>query len=135
MQATRHFHIALGHLLRKMRLSAGMTQKELAQKLDVSFQQVQKYERGANRLSIDQLWLLSCLFNVPVSYWYNAMPTTERQAKKHSDEPSAYDLPSDRSALVLLQAYQSISRDSSRQMLCRLAQEFASYGDSPLVRM
>ncbi|MCG8443443.1 MAG: helix-turn-helix transcriptional regulator [Caulobacterales bacterium] len=60
----------IGARVRMRRLRIGMSQDQLGEKLGVTFQQVQKYERGANRISPGRLWLISEVLDVPVSYFF-----------------------------------------------------------------
>ena len=62
-----------GVRLRSLRLQAGWSQNELADKLGVSFQQVQKYEKAANRISAAALRQISLLFGVPMEYFFDNM--------------------------------------------------------------
>lgn len=57
----------LGATLKRIRLEAELSQQNLADKLGISFQQVQKYESGANRISASRLYDIAKIFNVPVS--------------------------------------------------------------------
>lgn len=58
---------AIGELIRHMRKSSGMSQMQLADKIGVSYQQVQKYEKGINKLSLSRLKQISGALGVPVS--------------------------------------------------------------------
>src|SRR5437763_11156404 len=64
--------------IRGARIEAGLTQEELAEKLGVSFQQVQKYEKGVNRISPDRLQLIAEEVDRPISYFFDisSPPTT-----------------------------------------------------------
>ena len=57
----------IGQRLRAIRLKRGHTQRDLGEVLDVTFQQIQKFERGENRISGSQLYTLARFFNVPIS--------------------------------------------------------------------
>ena len=61
----------VGGKLREMRLLRGLSQSALGAQLGVTFQQIQKYERGANRLSASMLWRAADVLNVPVSYFFD----------------------------------------------------------------
>ncbi len=56
----------IGKLIREMRKAAGMSQMRLADKIGVSYQQIQKYEKGASKLNIDRLTQMAEVFGVPV---------------------------------------------------------------------
>ena len=59
--------------VREIRIKKGKTQEQVAAHLKLTFQQVQKYESGANRVSAGRLWQLSGLFNVPISSFYRGL--------------------------------------------------------------
>ena len=63
----------VGKRLRLRRTLLGMSQEQLGAELNITFQQVQKYERGANRISALRLWDMSQILDVPVSYFFDDM--------------------------------------------------------------
>ena len=65
-----NFNIHLGKKLRVRRLSLGLTQTKVAQAINVTFQQIQKYEKGTNGVSSSRLMQLSQFLKVPVTYFY-----------------------------------------------------------------
>jgi transcriptional regulator with XRE-family HTH domain len=74
--------VHLGKKLQAQRSLCGLSQSELAEQLDITFQQLQKYESGANRVSASRLWQASTVLDAPVSYFFTgfdeaADPTTE----------------------------------------------------------
>jgi DNA-binding transcriptional regulator YiaG len=62
--------ILVGNRIRQKRLSIHLSQQQLADKLHISFQQLQKYESGQNRVSASRLWDLSQILNEPVGYFF-----------------------------------------------------------------
>ena len=62
--------IDVGERLKQIRLTHGMSQTKVAGKLGITFQQVQKYERGANRIGSSRLFQLAEMFSVPVQYFF-----------------------------------------------------------------
>ncbi|MFQ5346924.1 MAG: helix-turn-helix domain-containing protein [Rhodothalassiaceae bacterium] len=62
--------IHVGKRVRARRLLCGMSQEAFAQKLGVTFQQVQKYERGTNRISASRLYKISMILNTPINYFF-----------------------------------------------------------------
>jgi transcriptional regulator with XRE-family HTH domain len=64
----------VGARLRAARLEAGKSQTEVAESLGLTFQQVQKYEKGTNRISAGKLHELSRLFDTPVQFFFDGMP-------------------------------------------------------------
>mgnify|MGYP002784700549 CR=1 FL=1 len=63
----------VGKQLRQRRWLLGMTQQQLAQAVGIRFQQVQKYESGANRVSASRLWDLAKALNSPVTYFFEGL--------------------------------------------------------------
>ena len=70
----------LGRRLRRRRRLLGLTQQQLAHACGVRFQQIQKYECAANRMSAARLWQLSEVLEVPVSYFYEGLSAEQREA-------------------------------------------------------
>jgi transcriptional regulator with XRE-family HTH domain len=70
----------VGLRIRMRRKELGFSQERLAQAIGLTFQQVQKYERAANRVSASTLWAVSHVLAVPVSYFYEGMGDMESQA-------------------------------------------------------
>ena len=66
----------LGKRLRRRRRLLGLTQQQVAEGVGIRFQQIQKYECGANRISAARLWQLAQVLDVPVNYFYDGL--TER---------------------------------------------------------
>ena len=65
-----NFNIHLGKKLRMRRLSLGLTQTKVAQAINVTFQQIQKYEKGTNGVSSSRLMQLTNFLNVPITYFF-----------------------------------------------------------------
>ena len=63
----------VGAQLKKARLKRGLSQEKLAEEMGITFQQVQKYERGSNRIGASRLWDLAQVLQVPISYFYEGM--------------------------------------------------------------
>ena len=66
-------HVALR--MRAKREELGLTQTALADAVGVTFQQVQKYENGKNRISAGRLWQFAKLFKVPIDYFFQGLPS------------------------------------------------------------
>ncbi len=65
--------IHVGRVIRRRRREIGMTQQGLAEQIGIKFQQVQKYETGANRVSASRLWQISRALDVPVAYFFDGL--------------------------------------------------------------
>ncbi len=116
--------VLVGRRARERRTLEGMSQTAVAEKLGLTFQQLQKYERGANRISASRLYELAQMFDVPVSYFYEGM-----EAGKGA--PSPDDVLTKRETLELVRAYYSISDPAVRDRIRWLTQAAAKVGQPP----
>jgi transcriptional regulator with XRE-family HTH domain len=104
----------LGKRLRARRRLLGLTQQQLAQVVGVRFQQIQKYECGANRISASRLWELAEVLNVPISYFYEGLQSSPRTAA--SDRQDAGD-PANAESRALIHAYYQLDEVPRRRLL------------------
>jgi transcriptional regulator with XRE-family HTH domain len=81
---TKDITSELGSLIRQMRKAAGMSQMKLAEKIGVSYQQVQKYEKGASKLSVPRLIQISEIFDVPVTHFLEEPLKAAEMSAPHS---------------------------------------------------
>lgn len=108
--------VHLGRRLRRRRRILGLTQQQLAAACGVRFQQIQKYECAANRMSAARLWQLAEVLEVPVSYFYEGL-----SQDSHIDrEPEPPEPVARRETHDLVQAFYSLS-ERPRQRLLDLA--------------
>lgn len=113
--------IHVGARVRLRRTLLGMSQEKLGKALGLTFQQVQKYERGANRIGSSRLFQLSRILDVPVSFFFDEMqPETTRKADgmaEGSKQVFEVDKLSRRETLELVRAYYKISDPSVRKKI------------------
>ena len=114
--------VAIGQTLRALRLDRGLSQSDLGSLIGVTFQQLQKYEKGANRISAGRLLRIAAALHVPVTAFYGAA-----QARA-SDRGLPYL--SSAGAVRLVRAYAVIAARSERAALVALAEALAG-GRSP----
>src|ERR1700727_3574896 len=76
----------VGARVRMRRLILGMSQGKLGEALDVTFQQVQKYEKGANRIGASRLQQLARVLDVPPAYFFEDAPSREARAPGFAGE-------------------------------------------------
>ncbi len=105
----------LGRRLRRRRRLLGLTQQQLAVQVGIRFQQIQKYECGANRISAARLWQLSEALETPISYFYDGL--TEALEKKDSSGPQGGEMFSRKETLDLIQAYYQLGERPRRRLL------------------
>src|SRR5512145_2081507 len=70
----------VGLRIRMRRKELGVSQERLAEAVGITFQQVQKYERGANRVSASKLWEIAAALKTPVAYFYDGLGDQEALA-------------------------------------------------------
>ena len=87
----------VGKRIRHRRWMIGMTQQQLADKVGIKFQQIQKYETGMNRVSASRLWDISDALGVPISFFFEGLDTDVARA----DEVEG-DILADKEALMLV---------------------------------
>ena len=126
--------IHVGMQIKKARVLAGLTQTQLADALKVTFQQVQKYERGANRVSASRLWDLTQILDVEISFFFeNMKDETKRSSPRlHEGDAQSIDdmekiLQSDpmvqREALELLRSYYLIKTPHLRKKIAKMMKQ------------
>ncbi|MFC3118744.1 helix-turn-helix domain-containing protein [Jhaorihella thermophila] len=106
--------VHVGKRVRHRRWLIGMTQQQLAEKVGIKFQQIQKYETGANRISASRLWDIAEALDVPVSFFFEGL---EEASKPEADKPAVpADLMGDKEALDLVRSYYSIPENQRRRL-------------------
>ena len=108
----------VGKRLRQRRCLLGMTQQQLASAVGIKFQQIQKYESGANRISASRLWALAKALDAPVSYFFeglNDMAPTNGRADGFP-APSG-DVFSNKETIDLVRAYYDLEERPRRKLL------------------
>ncbi len=111
----RETDIHIGRRLREARLARGFSQGTLGQKLGITFQQVQKYESGANRIGGSRLWDISGILDVSVSYFFEGLPAKGKVS--HGKEPEA---PLTRRSLELAKEIDAIQDEAIKMHFLRL---------------
>ena len=93
-----------------------MTQQQLAEKVGIKFQQIQKYETGANRVSASRLWDIANTLDVPVAYFYEGLGTEAPEAVSTAQSAMVGDLLCDKEALDLVRSYYAIPPEQRRRL-------------------
>lgn len=116
--------IHVGSRVRLRRTLLGMSQEKLGDALGLTFQQVQKYERGANRIGSSRLYKLSQILDVPVSFFFDDMSNDVASAGaglgEGEQQPFESDQLSRRETLELVRAYYRISDPMTRKRVFEL---------------
>ena len=92
-----------------------MTQQQLAGKVGIRFQQIQKYETGMNRVSASRLWDIADTLEVPVSFFFDGI---EEKSEAADRDPTMVpgDIMADKEALELVRSYYSIPENQRRRL-------------------
>jgi transcriptional regulator with XRE-family HTH domain len=124
----------VGNRMRMRRLMLGMSQAKLADQLGLTFQQVQKYEKGSNRVGAGRLHQLSHILDVPVSFFFEGapkppgLPSRNRRDAPSPDYMTAFLATAN--GLALVKAFMRIKRTAVRRSIVRLLESIAA-GDGP----
>ena len=114
----------VGSRVRMRRLMLHMSQERLADQLGLTFQQVQKYEKGANRVSAGRLLRICNLLQVPITFFYDS-GAPARSGQTHLKPTRLFDLLESRDTLQLAMAFNRISNRNFRRALVRLVENVA----------
>ncbi len=137
--------VHVGSRMRLRRTLMGMSQERLGEALGLTFQQVQKYERGVNRVSASRLFDLSRVLDVPISFFYDDMPeplahmyggqsgsTGARRAMGFSEVQDGFgndDTLNRRETLELVRAYYRITDTGVRKRVFELIKSLVPEGE------
>jgi transcriptional regulator with XRE-family HTH domain len=126
----------VGKRVRLRRTLLGMSQEQLGTELNITFQQVQKYERGANRISASRLWDISQILDVPINYFFddmteNTMQSSPRRISRGGDivdltDEQIKDPMARRETLELVRTYYSIEKPLVRKRISEMVKSIAT---------
>ena len=108
--------VHLGKRLRRRRRLLGLTQQQLAGACGVRFQQIQKYECGANRISAARLWQLSEALEVPVGYFYDGLSELAQREPANEGDGGG-EMFARKETLDLIRAYYQLGERPRRRLL------------------
>ena len=119
----------VGARVRLRRTLQGMTQAGLGDAIGLTFQQVQKYERGTNRISASRLYDLARVFDVPIEYFFDDMPADVAASPPAKKLPSYEPNPmANRETLELVRAYYKIEDADVRKRVYELTKTLGAVG-------
>ena len=126
----------VGQRLRLCRALLGMSQEQLGTELNITFQQVQKYERGANWVSASRLWDISQILDIPISYFFDDMSNITMQSspmhvsrgdqKLVINNGVSKDPMARRETLELVRTYHSIEKPLVRKRVVEIVKSIAT---------
>jgi len=128
--------VHVGSRVRMRRMLAGLSQEKLGERLGLTFQQIQKYEKGSNRVSASRLFQMAQVLGVPVSFFFDDLP---EQAKgdfadaggfaEPAQEVMIMDFLSSSEGLQLNRAFSQIPDPAVRRKLVELVKAIAGQSD------
>jgi transcriptional regulator with XRE-family HTH domain len=107
--------VHVGKRIRQRRWLVGMTQQKLAESVGIKFQQIQKYETGANRVSASRLWDIADALDVDVSFFFVGLKEEEQAASEEQAKVPA-DMMGDKEAMDLVRSYYAIPENQRRRL-------------------
>lgn len=108
---THPVDIHVGKRIRHRRWMIGITQQQLAEKVGIKFQQIQKYETGMNRVSASRLWDISEVLGVSVAFFFEGLDGKDSSASEIEG-----DILADKEALQLVRSYYAIPEAQRRRL-------------------
>ena len=130
--------IHVGGRVRLRRALLGLSQEKLGEAVGLTFQQIQKYERGANRIGASRMYDLSQVLDVPVSFFYDDMPESLKDRNAVGENDASGDVVGDkdpltrRETLELVRAYYKVSSSPVRKRVFELVKSLAkARGEKP----
>src|SRR6516162_1786501 len=128
----------VGGRVRMRRLMLAMSQEKLGDALGLSFQQVQKYEKGTNRIGASRLQQISHILQVPVAFFFESAPNLHRSTDRIKDAPSpsyVSDFLATPEGLLLTKAFMRINEPKLRRRIVDLVEQIAGGPSHGAVKM
>lgn len=126
----------VGNRVRMRRMMLNMSQEKLGEALNLTFQQVQKYEKGTNRIGASRLQQISGILQVPVSFFFEGAPAAAQGITATSSAPSpdfVSEFLATSDGIALTKSFQLIKSQKLRRKIVNLVEELAGVTgpDSP----
>jgi len=123
--------VHVGSRIRLRRNMLGLSQEKLGENLGITFQQIQKYEKGTNRVGASRLQAISAILNVPVSFFFEDAPGSSNQAGFAEDNEATYvvDFLNSNEGVQLTRAFTKISDPKVRRKIIDLVKWLAADAD------
>ena len=122
-KAPNPIDVYVGSRIRTRRLALGLSQKKLGAALGVTFQQVQKYEKGTNRLGASRLEQASRILQVPVAHFFEGTPGKNKIKANTPSSNYVSDFLATADGLALAKAFMKIERPQIRHHIVKLINE------------
>jgi transcriptional regulator with XRE-family HTH domain len=119
--------VEVGHRIRIERLARGLSQTALANQLGVTFQQVQKYEKGVNRVGAGRLTKIAEVLGVAVGSFFTGKEVLDSEVDRDADQASPLKLLTVSGAFRLLRAYSEIEDSELRRCIVDLVEQIKTH--------
>jgi transcriptional regulator with XRE-family HTH domain len=114
----------IGRRIRARRIECELSQQQLGEELGITFQQVQKYEKGANRVGAGRLQRIGRILQVPMTFFFDS-GVPARSGQTRFEPTRLFDVLENRDSLQLVTAFNRISDRNFRRALVRVVENFA----------
>jgi transcriptional regulator with XRE-family HTH domain len=123
--------VHVGNRIRMRRQLVGMSQEKLGEMLGITFQQVQKYEKGANRISASRLYLSAKILGVPVQFFFDDLPGVESHGgmSEAREEDTVLSSLMNADGVALARAFRDASSANKRKLISSVARLIAESKD------
>jgi transcriptional regulator with XRE-family HTH domain len=115
--------VYIGSRIRTRRMLIGLSQEKLGEALGITFQQIQKYEKGANRVSAGRLQNIGAVLGVPAAYFFEGLP--DEKTLEHDAKDPTLDVLNTNEGIRLARAFAAIDDDKLRHRLVEMAEAIA----------
>ena len=121
----------VGSRVRMRRMMISMSQEKLGERLGITFQQVQKYEKGTNRIGASRLHQISSILGVPIAFFYEGAPNAEGAvgATESGNPPYVSDFLATSEGLALTKAFMKVNDPKLRRRIVDLVEAMAGEDD------
>lgn len=122
--------VHVGKSVKERRVTMGLSQGEIADALGLTFQQVQKYEKAANRISASKLYTLASILRVPVSYFFQGLDVQTIPGVAEASADYQIDSEAHRDLREMSRLLSRIQNPDARRQLLDLARTLATMGEA-----
>lgn len=120
----KDYSLKIGKKIKKLREISGLSQSELAEKIGVSYQQIQKYERGKSSISVDRLYQIADVLKVPVKIFFEEEHKGVAESREEY-KTGIFEL--EKEEVQFLSAFKGIRSKNLRQSLLKLLREISRW--------
>jgi len=108
--------VHVGKRIRQRRWLVGMTQQKLAERVGIKFQQIQKYETGANRVSASRLWDIADALEVDIAFFFEGLRDEAEKVAVDKTSSIPAEMMGDKEAMDLVRSYYAIPENQRRRL-------------------